>query len=152
MKTIQAEAISLLFRPQHIVTKLNAEGLIVLENTRNKQVEFKHSNANSLMGFLWLKAKNRNIVVSETKDCKVVVTPFSDNGFAKFTMELHVRANPDYTSVENILPMNTGKVTKTCLSRIPRSAERMISEKWFNEIKSILNMFNEHSYYANGFN
>lgn len=151
MKSTQAEAISLLFRPQHFNTKLNDHGQIVLENARSRQVEFKHSSAISLMGFLWMNAKKRNIVITETKDCKVVITPFCDDGFAKFTMELHVRSNPDFTSVENILPMNIGKVTKTRFSKMPRSVERMINEKWFNEIKSILNMFNEHSYYANGF-
>lgn len=147
MKQNQASALDLLFKKEKLATKLNPKGILVVQNSRNLEVEFKHQDPYQHIRFLWSKIKNKPVTVFESYKHKVVVSGYSEHGEPKFTMEMHVKANTCYTEVENILPVNS-VVSKTKMAHFPAAVAQTMRTEWFQELKKMLMQFNEQNQFA----
>lgn len=148
MKKNQAEALMVLCKPGKIEARINETGLMVLKNKRTHSVEFEHRDLNKIIGFLWGKSRNRQITIFESPTHRVVIGAYKTDGFAKFTMEMHIKSEPNVYQVENLVSTSTNKAQKTQLTRLPRSVEEVLNLSWFKELRSMLRIFNENDYYA----
>lgn len=135
-------------KPERLNAILNKDGVVALKNTRNHSVEFKHKNTDSLIGFLWNKVKNKQITIFKSHQHRVIVSAFVVDGCAVFTMELHIKTEPNVYKVENLVSLTGGKIQKTDQARLPHSVLATLNLDWFKELRVMLRKFNEQSIYA----
>lgn len=149
MNANQIEILSRLFLAfnKGIVVETIGDSMVLKTPHRiTNPIQFTSSNIHRMVAFLWQKAKNRNLVlVDDHRTHKVIVTPYNDNGTAKFAMQIELKSKDiGYQCVgyvENLL-MTEHKVVKTYLANSPRAVLNTMSMDWMNHLKSILNEFN----------
>lgn len=150
MNTSQVETLEKVFTAMNQGIQVHSFGETMVVNTPKKitnPISFKTSSVLQMLCFLWNKAKNCTLVLSDDKRThKITVMPYSENGVAKFTLQiLLLPTSRDQSNsvvhVESLLP-KANQAIRTQQAHYPHSAERLMASGWFSNLRVLLGEFN----------